>query len=65
MTDLWQAALRMQADALAAQRRSLDAGAAMLAPARALVDAQDVMLKAAEANRAAWASWAKLWGIDG
>ena len=31
---------------------------------KAMLDAQEAMLKAADANRKAWANWAKIWGIE-
>lgn len=63
MTDLFSASIKLQKQMLDAQKASLDAGQKMLGASEQMLAMQKAGKKAAEANMAAWKSWASLWGI--
>ncbi|MFM9827793.1 MAG: hypothetical protein ACKVOB_03485 [Sphingomonas sp.] len=63
MTDFFAAPLKLHKQMLDAQRASLAAGARALGAGRAAKQMQETAHKMAQANIAAMAMWARLWGV--
>ncbi|GAA0727312.1 hypothetical protein [Sphingomonas japonica] len=63
MSDWFSAAVKLQGQMLDAQRQQMAATKKMLDAGEQMAKFQEAGTRAAEANMAAWQSWAKLWGM--